>query len=559
MKTICAEKIKERRTLSDRETHYNQGQLHITKQKNLLMDKNQTCDVTDIQQLKERFHDLELENLQLKQQLTEKEANIPEVSVLKASTVCDATHSTVKKEGIVSDELSVLKTNTVSDATNSNEKKEGVVSNSEKQLRQIQALLYENKSLKTNMYWLTTELKTIKSKEGMTMQRRMRQDSGGLEEGRACAQSASEDPRRDMCKCMKNILSYVKRLEQTVVTLKGALNKNNIIINDMLLKKYGHIPKVIRSNDALGVSKLIESYVTINGNDEHHIPPEMVNSSDGQDEETYNSASVIVSLDELTSDEDFALGDHDEHFTMEEDNDEHYDEHYDEHFTVEGDKNEHFTVEELHDENFTVEEDNEEQFTVDGLHNGNITVDGPHNGNITVDGLHNENIIVEGLHDEHFAMEGLDNEHVCEKHTVLDSTYPKQKSSEFNLILNSKLPNGESTDKSTSSPAIEVSNMSNSQSNDQKKDPLNESFGDTFLRNINCPCTLPNSLIHNLERHQTKTYLTTKKSNEGVKVSNLDKPIRSPVESPLGSPHNPHNVIVMFDKKVNRQTCPLNT
>lgn len=53
-------------------------------------------------------------------------------------------------------------------------------SNSQKHLKQIEALLYENKTLKTNMYWLATELKTVKKKEGLTSPR-IRLDSGGLE------------------------------------------------------------------------------------------------------------------------------------------------------------------------------------------------------------------------------------------------------------------------------------------------------------------------------------------------------------------------------------------
>ena len=54
------------------------------------------------------------------------------------------------------------------------------VPDSQKHLKRIEALLYENKTLKTNMYWLATELKTVKNKEGISP-RRVRHDSGGLE------------------------------------------------------------------------------------------------------------------------------------------------------------------------------------------------------------------------------------------------------------------------------------------------------------------------------------------------------------------------------------------
>ena len=46
-------------------------------------------------------------------------------------------------------------------------------------MKQIRALLDENKTLKTNMYWLTKELKSAKNKDERT--RRLRLDSGGLE------------------------------------------------------------------------------------------------------------------------------------------------------------------------------------------------------------------------------------------------------------------------------------------------------------------------------------------------------------------------------------------
>ena len=46
--------------------------------------------------------------------------------------------------------------------------------------KQVEALLYENKTLKTNMYWLATELKAARNKKGLSPTR-VRNDSGGLE------------------------------------------------------------------------------------------------------------------------------------------------------------------------------------------------------------------------------------------------------------------------------------------------------------------------------------------------------------------------------------------
>lgn len=268
---------------------------HSTEMEQILdnvMEKCQTYQ-TDIKQLKQKFHDLEIQNMYLKQQLMEK-TSIPEVSVLKSSTY-----------------------NNVKNSTKAEEEK-GITTNSENQLKQMESLLYENKSLKTNMYWLTTELKTMKSKqckEDIIVQRHG--DSGGLEEGGAFERLPDE--RKDGCRCKRNNLSYVEKLQQTVGDLKGALNKNDNVINDLLFNKYGHIPQIIRSTGPpLGTSELIESYVAINvGNeyqinvgDEYQIALELLDPSDNQDGEKLfdlpelDDASVKLLLDELTGEED---------------------------------------------------------------------------------------------------------------------------------------------------------------------------------------------------------------------------------------------------------------
>jgi len=405
---------------------------HTTETEQMLFELMGKCQTyqKEIDDLTTRVNELDSENCKLKEELLEKKS-IPEVEVLTSATTngIDAPRSTDK------DELT----------------------------KQIKALLYENKTLKTNMYWLTTELKNAKSKEGISPRRRVRHDSGGLEEGRAYQLSANEDGTSDICKCMKNIVLYVRKMERTISTLKTALDKNNIVINDLLLKKYGHIPKILRRNDSLGCCKLTESYVTING-EENLVPKSKtthVGSWDSQDEETLpelESASVIVPLEELSSDE-----------------------------------------EDLKYLKSDIDDD---------LHTGTC--------------LH-QNLIEE-----------VD----CSGSAGL---YPNIRRGSLNYLQESeseacKIDDG-------NSPGDHESNL------------LNESFGDGALRNINCPCNLP-LLIQNLELQRTKTYLTTKKSNEGKNVYNNQG---SKINSPVGSPcHGENtNVLELFDRKSSRKICPV--
>lgn len=59
---------------------------------------------------------------------------------------------------------------------------------------------------------------------------------------------------------------------------------------------------------------------------------------------------------------------------------------------------------------------------------------------------------------------------------------------------------------------LELKNNENTE--EPTNDQFNDSFGENAFKKFQRPCDLPLSLLHNLELQQTKTYLTSKKSND---------------------------------------------
>ena len=99
------------------------------------------------------------------------------------------------------------------------------------------------------------------------------------------------------------------------MTLKTSLDKNNVIINDLLVKQFGHVPKIQKESDSLASCKLTESYVTIsakqvdesaNDTSDHIILWEDSNDDEDLFLPELESASVIVPLEQLLVSEDEA-------------------------------------------------------------------------------------------------------------------------------------------------------------------------------------------------------------------------------------------------------------
>ena len=280
-------------------------------------------------------------------------------------------------------------------------------------------------------------------------------------------------------------------------TLKLTLDKNNVIINDLLLKKYGHIPKVMRSNDALATCKLTESYVTINGDDTADLGPSGSSTTheciwDSQDEETYNlpeleSASVIVPLEQTSSEDE------------EDEEDEDY-------------------------LNLSVNRDVELARGVKVSFHKHKHVDKMPtavDANTRFDPGINNVSEVKRTHSE-----------------------PTMIPLEMKASSEKLVPEPDNSSK-TALP-LEEQPVHN--------DPLNTSYGDGMLKNRNCPGNLPLTLIQNLQMQRTETYLTSKKSNEKLYGGSKDSSktvLQSPLESPVGSPSHGanRNVAEMFERK----------
>ena len=152
--------------------------------------------------------------------------------------------------------------------------------------KQVECLLSENKTLRTNMHWLTKELKSEKQKN--TGRRRVRTDSDSLEEGGGGLNSSNEAEERHV-----NIIKYVEKLHKTINTLKHSLQTNTKILDDIIQKRTGS--KSIHSSSNV---KIHASGVTDERNVERHHAGSMLNVLD---DELYNlpsleAADVTVSL-----------------------------------------------------------------------------------------------------------------------------------------------------------------------------------------------------------------------------------------------------------------------
>jgi len=421
---------------------------------------------------------------------------------------------------------------------------------------QIRTLLNENKTLKTNMYWLVKELKTAKNKDNIS--RRLRLDSGGLEEGRSSYNISNDDKSTEICECMKSIVTYVRKLEQMVSTLKAVLEKNNSLINDLLLKKYGHIPKIVRSNDALATFKLTESYVTIDSDGDELLQAATTttkshefiwDSHDDEEEEiTCNSPELentrdcfIVPLEDSSSDGDDYVDDYDDEEEEEEDK-----------------------------ENAV---DDEEDYLNLSMRDASRIVAASASSEQMSASTH---IIATTPPDERLHVPLAPPEEKEEAEEVQECTHDKVVATSSSEST-TRPENEESTTKPVDTTTTDTPTTHGTQKNktreQQDTDPLNTSQGEGALRNINCPCNLPLSLIRNLELQRTQTYLTSKKSSENLqaylkksnsgdsKGSNTYKNptskqtgfTGSPLQSPIGSPmHEVHrNVAEMFEKKNN--------
>ena len=229
-----------------------------------------------------------------------------------------------------------------------------------------------------------------------------------------------------------------------------------MIINNLLLKKFGRVPKVQKENDSLGSYKLTESYITIDGEDTLEAKlgtTDHVILWESQDDEVYElpeleSASVIVPLEELSCDNEAELN---------------------------------YFNRDLHTQLSTE------------------------------------------LHQD------LSGEVERSKSAGL---YPNIRRGSLNYLHQSCSKTHKITD----------GNM-----DDHDHDSLNESYGDGALKKVNCPCNLPLSLIHNLELQQTKTYLTSKLSNEGKNINSQETKTVTPVVSPCHAASR--NLIELFDRK----------
>jgi len=425
-----------------------------------------------------------------------------------------------------------------------------------KHMGQIRTLLNENKTLKTNMYWLVKELKTAKNKDNIS--RRLRLDSGGLEEGRSSYNISNDDKSTEICECMKGIVSYVRKLERMVSTLKAVLEKNNSLINDLLLKKYGHIPKIVRSKDALATFKLTESYVTINSDGDEILPAaattmmkphDIVWDSHDDDEEevTCNSPELehtrdcfIVPLEDSSSD-----------------GDDYVDEYEDE--------------EEEEDAKENAVDDDEDYLNLSMRDGSRIVA-----ASVSSEQMAARTNIATTPPDERLYVplappeerEEAEKVQECSHHKVLST-----RSNELTTRPENEVSTSKAVDTTTTDNATTHETTKNKPREQQDTDPLNTSQGEGALRNINCPCNLPLSLIRNLELQRTQTYLTSKKSSENLQAylkksnsgdskssNNYKNPTSkqtgftgSPLQSPIGSPmHEVHrNVAEMFEKKNN--------